>query len=137
MCLTFSVIKYAELQCSVHEVLSLIMAASTDAKPAHSLLKKKRTSDVLSSENANVDFASLMLSPPVEKGLTSAGFERPSPIQLKAIPLGRCGLGDELFPLNHIILNVVKICFEIVPNFILVIETVVCILVMNLFSCTQ
>lgn len=67
--------------------------AASEEKTAHNLLERKRTSDVLSSETINVDFASLMLSDPVQKGLTSAGFEKPSPIQLKAIPLGRCGLG--------------------------------------------
>ncbi|XP_050413672.1 probable ATP-dependent RNA helicase DDX20 [Patella vulgata] len=57
---------------------------------AHKINSQKRTNDVLLSEN--VDFAGLLLSDPVQKGLISAGFERPSPIQLKAIPLGRCGL---------------------------------------------
>ena len=52
---------------------------------------KLRTGDVLIAEN--VDFESLLLSDAVLKGLKAAGFERPSPIQLKAIPLGRCGLG--------------------------------------------
>uniref|UniRef100_A0A672IYW0 RNA helicase n=1 Tax=Salarias fasciatus TaxID=181472 RepID=A0A672IYW0_SALFA len=51
---------------------------------------RKRTEDVLLSEG--IDFASLLLSPAVLAGLSSAGFQKPSPIQLKAIPLGRCGL---------------------------------------------
>nr|XP_020636282.1 probable ATP-dependent RNA helicase DDX20 [Pogona vitticeps] len=38
------------------------------------------------------DFGSLLLSAPVLEGLKAAGFLRPSPVQLKAIPLGRCGL---------------------------------------------
>uniref|UniRef100_A0A8B9BUL7 Probable ATP-dependent RNA helicase DDX20 n=1 Tax=Anser brachyrhynchus TaxID=132585 RepID=A0A8B9BUL7_9AVES len=38
------------------------------------------------------DFGSLLLSAPVLAGLEAAGFHRPSPVQLKAIPLGRCGL---------------------------------------------
>ena len=54
---------------------------------------RTRSRDVVNDENVNVDFASLLLSPDVQVGLESAGFERPSPIQLKAIPLGRCGLG--------------------------------------------
>ena len=58
---------------------------------AHRFAAKARTSDVVISET--VDFASLLLSEPVLKGLKNSGFERPSPIQLKAIPLGRCGLG--------------------------------------------
>lgn len=52
---------------------------------------RTRTGDVLLAEPA--DFESLLLSRPVLEGLRAAGFERPSPVQLKAIPLGRCGLG--------------------------------------------
>ncbi|XP_008053548.1 probable ATP-dependent RNA helicase DDX20 [Carlito syrichta] len=51
---------------------------------------RPRTGDVLLAEPA--DFESLLLSRPVLEGLRAAGFERPSPVQLKAIPLGRCGL---------------------------------------------
>ncbi|XP_005097858.1 uncharacterized protein LOC101848815 [Aplysia californica] len=57
---------------------------------AHRLKEKERTHDVLITES--VDFAGLLLSKPVLEGLNNAGFEMPSPIQLKAIPLGRCGL---------------------------------------------
>ncbi|XP_033744677.1 probable ATP-dependent RNA helicase DDX20 [Pecten maximus] len=57
---------------------------------AHNISEKRRTNDVLISDN--IDFAGLLLSHPVLQGLKSSGFERPSPIQLKAIPLGRCGL---------------------------------------------
>ncbi|XP_059150447.1 uncharacterized protein LOC131937218 [Physella acuta] len=57
---------------------------------AHKFKDKLRTDDVIISES--VDFSSLLLSKPVLKGLTDAGFQKPSPIQLKAIPLGRCGL---------------------------------------------
>ncbi|XP_078595311.1 uncharacterized protein LOC144872739 [Branchiostoma floridae x Branchiostoma japonicum] len=66
------------------------MSSPTVWKPAHTLREGWRTEDVLNTEGA--DFASLLLSEPVQRGLTLAGFERPSPIQLKAIPLGRCGL---------------------------------------------
>ncbi|KAM9785742.1 putative ATP-dependent RNA helicase DDX20 [Neosynchiropus ocellatus] len=65
------------------------MAASV-RKAAHDLEARKRTDDVLLSEG--IDFKSLLLSEPVLEGLSSAGFQKPSPIQLKAIPLGRCGL---------------------------------------------
>ncbi|XP_007947415.1 probable ATP-dependent RNA helicase DDX20 [Orycteropus afer afer] len=51
---------------------------------------RTRTGDVLLAKPA--DFESLLLSRPVLEGLRAAGFERPSPVQLKAIPLGRCGL---------------------------------------------
>ena len=60
-------------------------------RTAHKFSERHRTGDVLADEQ--VDFKSLLLSPDVLKGLSSSGFERPSPIQLKAIPLGRCGLG--------------------------------------------
>ncbi|NXT64512.1 DDX20 helicase, partial [Chaetops frenatus] len=50
-----------------------------------------RTRDVLVPGGPS-DFGSLLLSPPVLAGLEAAGFYRPSPVQLKAIPLGRCGL---------------------------------------------
>lgn len=52
-----------------------------------------RTSDVLICEN--VSFSKMMLSELVLNGLTKAGFKKPSPIQLRAIPLGRSGLGTE------------------------------------------
>ena len=57
---------------------------------AHNLQERPRTGDVLINENVN--FEGLLLSESILKGLKTAGFERPSPIQLKAIPLGRCGL---------------------------------------------
>ena len=66
------------------------MSAPT-AKTAQDIKLKPRTGDVLIEEN--LDFRGLLLSDSVQQGLTKAGFERPSPIQLKAIPLGRCGLG--------------------------------------------
>lgn len=66
------------------------MAASMK-RAAHDIETRKRTDDVLLSEG--IDFSSLLLSPVVLDGLSAAGFQKPSPIQLKAIPLGRCGLG--------------------------------------------
>lgn len=74
-------------------------AAEPTRRPARSLRTahdvsgpRTRTGDVLLAEPA--DFESLLLSRPVLEGLRAAGFERPSPVQLKAIPLGRCGLGE-------------------------------------------
>ncbi|NXF21504.1 DDX20 helicase, partial [Rhodinocichla rosea] len=61
------------------------MAAPTEAAG------RFRTRDVLLPGGPS-DFGSLLLSPPVLAGLEAAGFHRPSPVQLKAIPLGRCGL---------------------------------------------
>lgn len=67
-------------------------------RPAHRLNEKNRTTDVLTDDQ--VDFRSLLLSHHVLNGLIDAGFEKPSPIQLKAIPLGRCGLGTLFFLLT-------------------------------------
>ncbi|XP_040007566.1 probable ATP-dependent RNA helicase DDX20 [Xiphias gladius] len=64
--------------------------ASSGKKAAHDIETRKRTDDVLLSEG--IDFGSLLLSQAVLDGLSAAGFRKPSPIQLKAIPLGRCGL---------------------------------------------
>lgn len=50
-----------------------------------------RTHDV-EIEN-NITFAEMMLSDPVLLGLSKNKFKHPSPIQLKAIPLGKCGIG--------------------------------------------
>lgn len=59
-------------------------------RKAHKLEDRERTDDIHIEEN--VDFAGMYLSDQVLEGLKAAGFERPSPIQLAAIPLGRCGL---------------------------------------------
>ncbi|KAF9435544.1 DEAD (Asp-Glu-Ala-Asp) box polypeptide 20 [Entomortierella beljakovae] len=42
--------------------------------------------------NEDLDFSSLVQHPVLLAGLIEAGYQRPSPIQLKAIPLGRLGL---------------------------------------------
>ncbi|KAK3867778.1 hypothetical protein Pcinc_026790 [Petrolisthes cinctipes] len=59
-------------------------------RKAHIVNDKERTKDIKIEEN--VDFSSMFLSDHVLSGLHAAGFLRPSPIQLAAIPLGRCGL---------------------------------------------
>ncbi|XP_054648839.1 probable ATP-dependent RNA helicase DDX20 isoform X2 [Dunckerocampus dactyliophorus] len=64
--------------------------ASSTRKAAHDIESRKRTDDVILSEG--IEFSSLLLSQVVLDGLSAAGFQKPSPIQLKAIPLGRCGL---------------------------------------------
>ncbi|XP_011140517.1 uncharacterized protein LOC105183831 isoform X2 [Harpegnathos saltator] len=56
---------------------------------AHDINKKLRTSDIKIQEN--VTFLEMGLPEKIMDGLSFAGFERPSPIQLKAIPIGRCG----------------------------------------------
>ena len=58
---------------------------------AHNVDETERSKDVLLSES--VTFDELLLSKSVLSGLKKSGFNIPSPIQLKAIPLGRCGLG--------------------------------------------
>lgn len=69
------------------------MACASDvcSTLAHQLDKKIRTEDVFSDEQ--ISFSALCLSESVYQGLLKCGFISPSPIQLKAIPLGRCGLG--------------------------------------------
>ncbi|KAF9175183.1 DEAD (Asp-Glu-Ala-Asp) box polypeptide 20 [Mortierella sp. AD011] len=42
--------------------------------------------------NEDLDFSSLVQNPALLTGLVEAGYQRPSPIQLKAIPFGRLGL---------------------------------------------
>lgn len=65
---------------------------------AHELESEERTEDVLLSNspltdsNAVPSFADMGLSVDVLKGLRAAGFQRPSPVQVKAIPLGRLGV---------------------------------------------
>ncbi|XP_018650357.1 hypothetical protein Smp_171180 [Schistosoma mansoni] len=68
---------------------------------AHDLTQEeKRTADVLGenvsnetcANSRNIHFKDLQLSTPVLHGLYDAGFIRPSPVQVKAIPLGRLGM---------------------------------------------
>lgn len=58
---------------------------------AHVFEKKWRSEDVRVQEN--VDFSALLLNDRVLEGLQKAGFKKPSPIQLKAIPMGKFGKG--------------------------------------------
>ncbi|GBB97047.1 hypothetical protein RclHR1_02900010 [Rhizophagus clarus] len=50
----------------------------------------ERTKDIQIDEDIN--FEVLISNPNILKGLSKAGYERPSPIQLKAIPPGKLGL---------------------------------------------
>ncbi len=52
---------------------------------------RERTRDVL-VDDVSVSFSDLQLSKQIVAGLKSASFFRPSPVQLKAIPLGKIGL---------------------------------------------
>lgn len=58
---------------------------------AHVFAAGERTKDVISNELAT--FESLLLPHMILDGLKTNGFEKPSPIQLRAIPVGRCGFG--------------------------------------------
>lgn len=60
---------------------------------AHDTNKKSRTNDIKIQEN--VTFLEMGLSENIMDGLSFAGFQKPSPVQLKAIPIGRCGFGNE------------------------------------------
>lgn len=83
----------AERAAAQHSVPAPNPRAVRSLQTAHDVGgPRTRTGDVLLAEPA--DFESLLLSRPVLEGLRAAGFERPSPVQLKAIPLGRCGLGE-------------------------------------------
>lgn len=62
-------------------------------KMSHDWNEKQRTSDVQIDEN--ISFDKMMLSDRVLLGLTKNGFTQPSPIQLRAIPLGISGLGKK------------------------------------------
>lgn len=55
----------------------------------HSIKAKERTNDVINTEN--LSFEDLHLPDKIIKGLEEAGFINPSPIQVKAIPIGRFG----------------------------------------------
>ncbi|XP_076383415.1 uncharacterized protein LOC117228187 isoform X1 [Megalopta genalis] len=56
---------------------------------AHDIHKKPHTQDIKIKED--VTFFQMGFSQKILDGLFGCGFEKPSPIQLKAIPLGRCG----------------------------------------------
>lgn len=53
---------------------------------------EKRTKDVINDND--ITFNSLMLSPLILDGLAYCDYHRPSPIQQKAIPIGKCGFGN-------------------------------------------
>lgn len=53
---------------------------------------KPKTEDV--EIKNNISFSEMMLSDFVLSGLLKNCFSKPSPIQLRAIPLGKAGLGN-------------------------------------------
>lgn len=56
--------------------------------------ERVRTADV--EFDPSLRFEQMFLSEAVVRGLTRNNFVRPSPIQARAIPLGKLGLGAEL-----------------------------------------
>ena len=72
------------------------------ASKAHKLGAAARTADIAISED--ITFEGLLLSEPTLAGLSSCDFEKPSPIQFKAIPFGKCGFGAYCFLSNKIAL---------------------------------
>lgn len=70
-------------------------SASSNGSAAGNSKAIRKTADIKIDEQG-VDFASFMLKEPILKGLKKANFVRPSPIQLKAIPIGRLGMGKTL-----------------------------------------
>eukprot|EP01006_Ploeotia_vitrea_P065852 TRINITY_DN93920_c0_g1_i1.p1 TRINITY_DN93920_c0_g1~~TRINITY_DN93920_c0_g1_i1.p1 ORF type:complete len:600 (+),score=65.70 TRINITY_DN93920_c0_g1_i1:69-1868(+) len=57
-----------------------------------STASRTHTLDVLTEETSKINFSNMMLHPDLVKGMTEAGFLHPSPIQLRAIPLGKLGI---------------------------------------------
>lgn len=60
---------------------------------AHKLDEQQRTDDIKIA--TDVSFIQMGLSESVVAGLYNCGFHTPSPVQLTAIPIGRCGYGKE------------------------------------------
>nr|VZI26702.1 unnamed protein product [Spirometra erinaceieuropaei] len=103
--LTLGLMDEAEVVC-VNEIEEV--EDGKDTIPiAHDLDAQERTDDVLlpgfgsrtdtgplpsQRSKSSPSFASMGLSVNVLKGLHAAGFQRPSPVQVNAIPLGRMGL---------------------------------------------
>jgi hypothetical protein len=73
----------------------LIIACASSHPRMSSSTDRSRTADVIDNDNgeSQIDFSQMLLSPAVLAGLNFAGFTRPSPIQRKAIPIGRLGVG--------------------------------------------
>lgn len=77
----------SQAKSSVNEEESIPFKLAHDVNDVNIL----RTDDILTEEN--VDFKSLMLPASILNGLEAANFQRPSPIQLRSIPLLRLGFG--------------------------------------------
>ncbi|XP_068618401.1 probable ATP-dependent RNA helicase DDX20 [Battus philenor] len=56
---------------------------------AHNVKERERTQDI--RINQDITFDTMLLTPCTLQGLKDSGFYKPSPIQLHAIPLGKCG----------------------------------------------
>ncbi len=67
-------------------------SSSHDTDGKHSPPNRRlRTVDVVQSGEEGKSFEDLLVPVPLVRALTQAGFDRPSPVQQAAIPLGRVG----------------------------------------------
>lgn len=73
------------------QIVSGSLSTTMTRRIAHKLETQWRSQDVLQSEDENATFEEFLLSKQLLSGLRKSGFVRPSPIQLRAIPLGLCG----------------------------------------------
>lgn len=71
------------------------MSEENNILKAHNIDDEERTKDVII--NNDVTFNSLMLSPLILDGLSHCDYRKPSPIQQKAIPIGKCGFGNIIY----------------------------------------
>lgn len=74
---------------------------------AHIFAEGERSRDVISNEN--ITFESLLLPQKILDGLIADGFVKPSPIQVRAIPVGRCGFGNVLVHIRFVSTSI--LCF--------------------------
>ncbi|VDL94989.1 unnamed protein product [Schistocephalus solidus] len=79
---TFPIAHDLDAQERTNDVLLPVVGTEADTGPLSSPVKVR----------SSPSFASMGLSVNVLKGLHAAGFQQPSPVQIKAIPLGRMGL---------------------------------------------
>ena len=82
--------KLSPYQLQVRTVRRTNLVDDIDMSKGHTAIRE-RTADVAQSGDP-CTFADLLLNPLITRGLDSAGYVNPSPIQLKAIPLGRFGV---------------------------------------------
>mgnify|MGYP000073365708 FL=1 len=84
--------KYLTPHNRIIEVIDLKMSGASGAQD-HEVEDEQdnRTRDVVTAETLQYNFDNLFLSPTLVAGLKVAGFHRPSPVQLHAIPVAKFG----------------------------------------------